>query len=112
MVQKSKAIVRIAGREYTIRASESEEYIHRVAIYVNRKMEEVIKAQPSLSMAMLGTLTAINLGDEVLKLQEELETLKLRVEELEEASKKTVILPSASDSSPAIYDVSRKSNRK
>ncbi|HCS75205.1 MAG TPA: cell division protein ZapA, partial [Clostridiales bacterium] len=43
MVQKSKAIVRIAGREYTIRASESEEYIHRVAIYVNRKMEEVIK---------------------------------------------------------------------
>ena len=112
MVQKSKAVVRIAGREYTIRASESEEYIHRVAIYVNRKMEEITKAQPSLSMAMVATLTAVNLGDEVLKLQEELEILQMQVEELEEASKKTVTLPSASDSSPIIYDVSRKSNRK
>ncbi|NLC45406.1 MAG: cell division protein ZapA [Clostridiales bacterium] len=114
MVQKSKAVVRIAGREYTIRASESEEYIHRVAIYVNRKMEEVTKAQPSLSMAMVATLTAINLGDEVLKLQEELENLQNQVEELEKekASRKTVNLPSSSDSSPTIYDVSRKGNRK
>ena len=111
MVQKSKAVVRIAGREYTIRASESEEYIHRVAIYVNRKMEEITKAQPSLSVAMVATLTAINLGDEVLKLQEEMELLQMQVEELEEASKKTVISP-APDSSPVIYDVSRKGNRK
>jgi cell division protein ZapA len=111
MVEKSKAVVRIAGREYTIRASESEEYIHRVAIYVNRKMEEVTKAQPSLSVAMVATLTAINLGDEVLKLQEELELLQKKMEELEEASKKTVAL-SPSESSPIIYDVSRKGNRK
>src|SRR5690554_1377223 len=112
MVQKSKAVVRIAGREYTIRASESEEYIHRVAIYVNRKMKEITKAQPSLSMAMVATLTAINLGDKVLKLQEEIELLKMQVEELEEASKKTVISPLSPDSPPVIYDVSRKGNRK
>mgnify|MGYP001283426327 FL=1 len=70
MVQKVKAVVRIAGREYTIRAFETEEYIHRVAIYVNRKMEEITSAQPGLSTAMAAVLTAINLSDEVLKLKD------------------------------------------
>ena len=44
-------------------------------------------------------------------MQEEMELLQMQVEELEEASKKTVISP-APDSSPVIYDVSRKGNRK
>lgn len=110
MEQKSKAIVRIAGREYTIRASEAEEYIHRVAIYVNRKMEEIEKAQPSLSTSMAAVLTAINLGDEVLKLQTEVESLKSQLTEMEQAIKKMASFPapSAQSAPAAIYDVSRK----
>jgi cell division protein ZapA len=109
MEQIAKAVVRIGGREYTIRASETEEYIHRVAIYVNRKLEEIEKAQPSLSTSMAAVLAAINLGDEVLKLQAETGSLKGQLEELELASKKTASFPPpAAQSAPAIYDVSRK----
>ncbi len=93
MVQKTKAIVRIAGREYTIRGTETEEYIHSVAIHVNRRMEEILKAQPGLSTAMASVLTALNLGDEVLKLRQEIETLKARVEELEESATKPEAVP-------------------
>ena len=100
MVQKTKTMVKIAGREYTIRALESEEYIHSVAIYVNRKMESIDKSQSGLSTSMVAVLTAINLGDEVLKLQSEVEALQKQIRELQDAMKKP--------SSPTIYDVSRK----
>ena len=46
MVEKVRTIVRIAGREDTIRANETEEYIHRVAIHVNRKMERLQTGSP------------------------------------------------------------------
>jgi len=111
MVQKEKAIVKIAGREYTIRAYESEEYIHRVAIYVNRKMEEIEKTQPSLSTSMVAVLTAINLGDEVLKLQAEVDSLKERVKELEIAAKK-VTLMSAPSSQSVLYNVSHNKGKR
>lgn len=112
MVEKVRTIVRIAGREYTIRANETEEYIHRVAIHVNRKMEEVTNRQPGLSTAMAVVLTAINLGDEVLRLKAEVEALQAEISELKEASKKTIAMPSASESNaPAIYDVTRKGKR-
>jgi cell division protein ZapA len=109
MDQKVKAVVRIGGREYTIRAFETEEYIHRVAIYVNRKMEEIEKVQPSLSTSMTAVLAALNLGDEVLKLQAEVESLKSQLQELKQASRKLASFPSPSaQPAPPIYDVSRK----
>ncbi|HHY82391.1 MAG TPA: cell division protein ZapA [Clostridiales bacterium] len=111
MVDKVKAVVRIAGREYTIRAFDTEEYIHRVAIYVNRKMEEITNAQPGLSTAMAAILTAINLGDEVLKLKDEVESLRSQVNELKEAYGKVTVIPGGDSSAPAIYDVSRKGKR-
>ena len=58
--KKVRATVRIAGRDYTFGVRSLSEYIHRVAIHVNRKMEEVINAQPGLSTAMAAVLTALN----------------------------------------------------
>lgn len=116
MVQKVKAIVRIAGREYTIRGKETEEYIHSVAIHVNRKMEEIIKVQPGLSTAMAAVLTALNLGDEVLKLKQEVKSLQAQVDELEAAAREAAMPPAQSNANsnpkpPNIYDVSRKGKR-
>lgn len=111
MVQKKKAIVMIAGREYTIRANESEEYIHRVAIYANRKMEEIEKAQPSLSTSMIAVLTAINLADEVLKLQDEVDSLKDRIKELESTTKKVNSVSAPSPQS-VLYNLSQNKGRR
>jgi len=79
MVGKTKTLVRIGGREYPIKSVESEEYIHKVAIYVDKKMEEIKQRQPNLSTTMLAMLTAINLADEVIKLQQKVEKLQREI---------------------------------
>lgn len=76
MGEKNKVIVRIGGREYAVRGSVSEEYIHKVAIYVDKKMEEISMKHPPLSTSMLAILTAINLADEVIKLKNEVESIQ------------------------------------
>lgn len=109
MVERTKTVVRIGGREYTIRSVESEEYIHKVAIYVDKKMEEIRQRQPNLSTTMLAMLTAINLADEVIKLQQKVEKLQREISVLhsvlEEDGRNDI--PNAS----AIYDVSRRARR-
>lgn len=85
----NKTVVRISGREYTMKGYESEEYIHKVAIYVDKKIAEISKNQPGLSTSMIMVLTAINLADEVVKLQEKLSGLEVQLEETKESLKKS-----------------------
>lgn len=82
LAEPNRATVRIGGREYTMKGFVSEEYIHKVAIYVDKKMEEVRERQPALSTTMLAVLTAINLADEIMQQREEIEKLKQEINEL------------------------------
>lgn len=70
MAGKNKTVVRIAGSEYTLLADLPEEYIHKVALYVDKKMSEVSRAR-NLSTAMTAVLASINLADEVMELRGE-----------------------------------------
>ena len=45
-----------------------------MAIYVDKKMNEISANQPPLSTSMLAILTAINLGDEVIKQKDQIQT--------------------------------------
>src|SRR5690554_3001436 len=74
-------MVRIGGRQYSMRGTESEEYIHKVAIYVDKKMEEIYSKQPPLSTSMLAVLTAINLADEVIKQKDEISRLQRELDQ-------------------------------
>jgi cell division protein ZapA len=85
-----KTLVRIGGRDYMMRGFESEEYIHKVAIFVDKKMAEISKCQPSLSTSMLMVLTAINLADEVIKLKAQTETLEQQITDMKSVISKTV----------------------
>ncbi|HHZ12716.1 MAG: cell division protein ZapA [Caldicoprobacterales bacterium] len=87
MSKKNKVIVRIGGREYAVRGTESEEYIHKVAIYVDKKMEEISASQPPLSTSMLAILTALNLGDEVIKQRDKIQSLQKELSEAKEMIK-------------------------
>lgn len=102
MEKKTKTVVKIGGREYAMRGFESKEYIHKVAIYVDRKIEKIAERQPSLSTSMIAILTAINLADEVIKLQEEVEKLQNQLKAVQESKK---------SSTPAIYEVHRKGRK-
>lgn len=74
MADKNKTVVHIAGKEYTLLADLPEEYIHKVAIYVDKKMHEVARQRNDLSTAMIAVMAAINIADEVMELRGEKET--------------------------------------
>ena len=67
---KNRTEIRIAGREYVMISEESPEYIHRVAAYVNRRMDE-INVAGKLSNVQLSVLTSLNIADELLKAQDD-----------------------------------------
>lgn len=70
MDTKTKTTVRICGREYTITGADSEEHIKRVAVFVDRRMEELLFAT-RLPQPMVAVLTAMNIADELMKAQDE-----------------------------------------
>lgn len=67
MSEKVRTVVHIGGQEYRLSGYESEEYMHRVAIYVDRKMNEIAKQFPELSTAMIAVLAALNIADELIR---------------------------------------------
>jgi cell division protein ZapA len=84
---RNKVELRIAGKDYIVVGTEPEEYIHKVGHYIDKKMCDIMRANNTLSTSMAAVLTAINIGDDLLKCQErknELEQqLKKAQEELE-----------------------------
>jgi cell division protein ZapA len=88
---KNKVQVRIAGNEYILRGNESAEYIQKVALYVDNKTAEIMKANHTLSTSMASVLTAVNIADEFFKvldsngmLKKENEQVKKSIQELKE----------------------------
>jgi len=74
-MDKTRTTVKICGKEYVMSGYESEEYIHRVAIYVDRKMSELKSQYVNLNPNTLSVLTAINVADDLLKLQDQFDAL-------------------------------------
>lgn len=91
-MQKNKIVASIAGRDYPLSGVESEEYLHRVAIYVDRKIQEVLKSCPQLSTSDAAVLAAVNVADELLKLRDDYAELDKRISQLREV--KPVMSPS------------------
>ena len=87
MTDRHKVLVRMAGKEYTLVGVESDEYIHKVAIYIDKKMNEIIKTNNRLSTAMVAVLTAVNVADDYFKASDNEtqidEELKLASDEVE-----------------------------
>ena len=99
---KNKTVVNIGHHEYTLMGEESTEYIHRVAIYVDRTMKEIMANMVSVSDTMLAMLTAINIADEHIKLLDETERLRnetkkllVEVEALKRSGKPLSVVPIA-----------------
>ncbi len=80
-MQKIRTTVRIAGKDYTISSYDDEAYVQRVAIYVDRRMEE-LNAATKLPSAQLAVLTAMNVTDDMLKAHDEIRRLRAEIAEL------------------------------
>jgi cell division protein ZapA len=67
---KNRVEVKIAGKDYAIIGTEPEEYIHKVGLYVDRKMAEIMRGNNKLSTSMAAVLTAMNVADDFVKAHE------------------------------------------
>ncbi|WP_125152741.1 cell division protein ZapA [Clostridium rectalis] len=76
--------VRINGVEYNLKGNEKEEYLHRVASYVDKKLKNIVDNNGKLSTSSAAILTAINAVDEMLKRDDEIQQLLSRMKELEQ----------------------------
>lgn len=76
MGELRKVSVRIRGKEYFINCIEDEEYIQKVAYYLDRKMMQIANANPSLDSSKLAVLAALNMSDELFKAVDVIDKLK------------------------------------
>lgn len=88
MAARNKVEVKIGGKDYTLVGLESDEYIQRIALYIDRKMNEIMRSNNSLSTSLVAVLTAVNVADDLFKMQQSeanlLTELKRSKEELEQ----------------------------
>ncbi len=80
MTVKNKVIVRILDQEYTIRSDESREFVQRVANLIDDKMRSIYERNKKFSTSWIAVLTALNVGDDYLKLEAEKNDLLKRLE--------------------------------
>jgi cell division protein ZapA len=67
MDTKNVVQVQIFGHSYTIRGEADEEYIMRVAAFVDRKMREITEKLPVASLSKVAILASLNIADELFK---------------------------------------------
>ncbi len=84
MTSKNKVVIRIAGKDYTLVGIESDEYIQKVGLYIDRKMNEILMRNNRLSTSFASVLTAINVADDFFKTREEEAALRKEKEAINE----------------------------
>lgn len=79
-----KVTVNINGREYNLKGMENEKYLKEVAEYVDSKIKEITSKNSFLSTGDAGVLTAINIADELYKVDIETDELRKAKKSLED----------------------------
>ena len=82
MSAKTSAEVVIDGKVYTLSGYEGEEYLQKVAAYINNKINEFdeIDEYKHLPLNMKGTLIQLNIADEYFKAKSQVEKLERDLE--------------------------------
>ena len=84
---QNRVTITVGGLKYTLLATEGEDYVHRVASYVNDKLKET-SGQGGISQMDSAILTAINIADDRFKEQEASENLRRQIKDLLEENAK------------------------
>ena len=73
--------VEIYGQRYTIRGEADEQYIKRVAAYVDEHMHNLAKGMKTATLSKLAVLAAINIAHQLLQAEERREQEEAVVEQ-------------------------------
>lgn len=89
MVLKNKVQVLIQGKILTLMGTESEEYMKKIASYIDNKMDEIRKSDNSkgISAGLASVLTSINVADDYFKELEKNILLEQQLMEIKESGK-------------------------
>ena len=78
----------LAGKEYTIQTEESGSYVKQLAESLNKKIEEFMQENESVSMTSASMLVALGLMDDCIKASSDKDNLRKQVSDyLEEATR-------------------------
>ena len=82
MAEKTSAEVVIGGKVYTLSGYESEEYLQKVAVYINGKINEFdsIEGYQRFPADMKATLLKLNIADDYFKAKTQAEKLEREIE--------------------------------
>lgn len=70
MSEMNSVEIRIHGKEYKIKGLEKEEYMQKVAYYIDKKMADISKNSVRMDSGSIAALTLINITDDYFKLQD------------------------------------------
>jgi cell division protein ZapA len=71
--------IKVNGIEYNLKGEENEEYLQKVANYVDKKLKEIMNNNQMLSDSSAAVLTALNAADEMFKIHKDCNELKSKV---------------------------------
>lgn len=82
MAEKTSAEVVIGGKVYTLSGYESEEYLQKVAVYINGKINEFdsIEGYQRFPADMKATLLELNIADDYFKAKKQGDSLESDIE--------------------------------
>lgn len=80
--------VTILDDRYVLKGKESSDYMEMLAFQINKKMQQIQNMNTRLSIVQTAVLTAVNILDELMKLQQEYQGLLDLLDEPGEKSKK------------------------
>lgn len=80
---RTRITVDIYGQQYSVVGDESTSHIRMVAAIVDDKMREIHAKNPSLDINRLAVLTAVNVVHDYIKLKDEHERLKEKLNQKE-----------------------------
>lgn len=69
--EKSRVKVQILGEEYIIKGEAKPEYIEHIAAILDQRMARLASAHPRLTRTQIAVLTALNILDEYMRLQQD-----------------------------------------
>ncbi len=90
-MKPNRVEVSIFGSDYTIIGEASEAYILSIALFVDKKMQELSKAFPNVSKEKLAVLAAINITDEFFQYKEQNLFTQNEIEEIYQEKTKKLI---------------------
>lgn len=79
--------VTINGVEYNLRGEENEEYLHKVARYIDKKLKSIMESNSKLSLSAAAVLTALNAADDMFKCDLAYEELQAKMDKLLDTNK-------------------------